>query len=254
MEQITSLKNEYIKQLCRLKTVSGRREQEAFMIEGQKLCEEAISSGQTIERCLFTQSVSKLPLLSSLPSDQLLLISDTVASKLSSLETAPGIFMVLKPKEISPPSDAPFILALDHLADPANLGAILRSAEAFGARMLFCSEGCVDLYSPKVLRGAMGSVFRVPVLRGDLISFINLKKEEGYRILGAGLNRHFTQLPDLSFQEPTVMVIGNESNGISVPVMSLCHGGVFIPMRGNNESLNAAVAASILLWEQSKWR
>ncbi len=252
MEQITSVKNEYIKELCRLNTAAGRRESGLFMIEGPKLCQEALRSGWSIEKCLVTSKEAESPLLAGLE-DRTVLITDPVAKKLSSMDTAPGIFMVLQQQTL--PAHSPdFILALDHLADPFNLGAILRSAEAFGVKQVFLSEGSVDLYSPKVLRGAMGSAFRVSVERGDLKSFLSAKKDDGYQILGAGLSRNYALLGDISFDTPTVMIIGNEANGITSEIMVLCDRGVFIPMQGQNESLNASVAASIILWEQSKWK
>ena len=253
MERITSLQNEYIKRLCKLHTAAGRKESGLFLAEGKKVCEEAIKSGLQIERCLVTEKESNSPLLSDLK-DKTVLIADPVAAKLSTMDTVPGLFMVLRQPKVTIPTEIPFILALDHLADPSNLGAILRSAEAFGAKMVFLSDGSVDLYSPKVLRAAMGSVFRVPVMRGSLSMFIEEQKSNGYRVLGAGLDRNYCQLPDVSFDTPTIMVIGNESNGITPQIISLCDSGVFIPMLGQNESLNAAVAASILLWEQSKLR
>lgn len=252
MEQITSVKNEYIKELCRLNTAAGRRESGLFAVEGPKLCAEVIRSGWQIERCLVTEKESANPILNGLE-DKTILISDAVAKKLSSMDTPPGIMMIVRQKE-HPLEQANFILALDHISDPFNLGAILRSAEAFGVKQVYLSEGSVDLYSPKVLRGAMGSAFRVSVEKGDLAAFLTKMKENGYQILGAGLDQNYQLLPDVSFQKPTVMVIGNEANGISPAIISCCDHGVFIPMSGENESLNAAVAASIILWEQSKWK
>lgn len=253
MERITSLQNEYIKQLCKLHSAAGRRESGLFLVEGQKLCAEAACSGWQIERCLITEKELEDPLVQRFP-EKTIVISDHIAKKLSTMDTVPGIFMVMR-QQNNPSVKAPdFILALDHLSDPSNLGAILRSSEAFGTGLLYLSEGSVDLYSPKVLRAAMGSVFRVPVQKGPLPRFLAQQKEGGYHILGAGLNRNYQLLPEISFQEPTVMVIGNESNGITDEVMAVCDSGVFIPMLGRNESLNAAVAASIILWEQSKWR
>ncbi|MBQ8600167.1 MAG: RNA methyltransferase [Clostridia bacterium] len=249
MEQIISVKNEYIKELCRLNTAAGRRESGLFLVEGSKLCEEAVKSGWSVEKCLATDREIRNPLLASF---ETIRISDAVAGKLSSMDTTPGLFMVVK-QQNRPVSEAPFILALDHLADPGNLGAVLRSAEAFGVKQVFLSNGSVDLYSPKVLRGAMGSAFRVPVQKGDLPAFLKEKRASGYQILGAGLDRNYHLLPEISFKEPTVMIIGNESGGISAETIELCDKGVFIPMKGQNESLNAAVAASIILWEQSKW-
>ena len=253
MDRITSNKNEYIKQLCRLHSAAGRKTSGLFLAEGRKVCEEAIKSNLKIERVLVTEKECSSPLLKDLE-DKTVLIADHVAEKLSTMDTVPGMFMVLHQQEHTIKKNPPFILALDHLSDPSNLGAILRSAEAFGAGLVYLSDGSVDLYSPKVIRAAMGSVFRAPVLRGPLSEFIREKKQAGYAILGAGLDRNYRQLPDISFDVPTVMVIGNESNGITPEIISVCDNGVFIPMLGENESLNAAVAASILLWEQSKWR
>ncbi len=254
MEQITSLKNEYIKELCRLKTSAGRKDTGLFIVEGRKLCQEALSAGWEIEKCLATESQIAFFLDAGLET-KTISISEGVSNKLSSMETSPGCFMVLHQQTLLPVSEYPaFILALDHLSDPANLGAILRSAEAFGADSIYLSEGSVDLYSIKVLRAAMGSAFRMPIQKGDLVAFLKEKKTEGYQILGAGLNRCYSELPKINFQTPTVVVIGNEANGICEEVMNACTQGLFIPMLGKNESLNAAVAASIILWEQSKWR
>lgn len=254
MDTITSLQNEYIKQLQKLKTASGRRKAGLFMVEGKKLCQEAIRSGQRITKCLVTKGESNHLFLQDLKEDQIIMISDAVAAKLSEMDTCPGIFMVIEIPKEQRVEKTPFILALDHLSDPANLGAILRSAEAFGVKQVYLSEGSVDLYSSKTLRGAMGSAFRVPLCRGNLSEMLIACKDQGYQILGAGLDRNFKELQDVSFEQPTVVVIGNEANGISDEILSLCDRGLFIPMMGENESLNAAVAASIILWEQAKWR
>ena len=253
MEQITSLQNEYIKRLCRLHTAAGRRESGLFLVEGHKLCEEVLSSGWDVDCCLLTERA-----ISSFPVDRYsvktILISDHIAKKLSTMDTVPGVFAVVHRQEKAIAANPTFILALDHLSDPSNLGAILRSAEAFGTELIFLSEGCVDPLSPKVIRAAMGSLFRAPLQRGSLPDFLAKKKSEGYRIIGAGLDRRYQELQSLSFNEPTVMIIGNESNGITPEIVALCDHGLFIPMLGQNESLNAAVAASIILWEQSKWK
>lgn len=254
MEKIESVKNEYIKWVCKLKTASGRKETGLFTVEGAKLCIEAINSGWKIDKCLATEAYLSLFQEANLEA-KTILISEAVSKKISAMDTAPGCMIILKQQDnILPMDQPPFILALDHLADPANLGAILRSAEAFGAGMIYLSEGSVDLYSLKVLRAAMGSAFRAPIRKGNLVAFLQEKRQQGYQILGAGLDRSFLKLPQVSFKSPTVVVIGNESNGITEEIMEQCSHGVFIPMIGKNESLNASVAASIILWEQSKWR
>ena len=252
-EQINSVKNEYIKQLTRLNTASGRRESGLFLVEGQKLCLEAIHSGFEIESMLITERIAETFDLSAFD-ERVIFISESVAKKLSSMDTPPGIFVVAKQQEQHTDENPRFILALDHISDPSNLGAILRSAEAFGVDTIYLSEGCVDFYSPKVIRSAMGSAFRVAGQKGDLPYYLVKQKSKGYHIFGAGLNRNFKLLGDVSFSDPTIMIIGNEANGLTEEVMNCCDHGVFIPMLGKNESLNAAVAASIILWEQSKWK
>ena len=115
------------------------------MVEGKKLCQEALRSGQRILKCLFTDTEAKNPLLDELKEDQKIYINDRIAQKLTDMETCPGIFMVIE-ITLAPIGNAPdFILALDHLSDPSNLGAILRSAEAFGVKLVYLSEGSVDL-------------------------------------------------------------------------------------------------------------
>lgn len=252
-EQISSVKNEYIKQLSRLNTASGRRESGLFLVEGQKLCMEVIQSGFKIESMLITERAAESFDLSKFDG-RILFISEPVAKKLSSMDTPPGIFAVAHQNDSIPADNPRFILALDHISDPSNLGAILRSAEAFGVDAIYLSDGCVDLYSPKVIRAAMGSAFRASVQKGNLPAYLKEQKKQGYHIMGAGLDRNFKLLGDISFSEPTIMIIGNEANGLTEEVMNCCDHGVFIPMLGKNESLNAAVAASIILWEQSKWK
>lgn len=251
-QRITSLQNEYIKSLCLLHHASERRKTGLFLIESAKLCEEALRSGWPVEQCLVTEKEANHPALNGV--ENKIVISEPIAKKLSSMDTPPGIFMVLRQQAAAPEADPDFILALDHLSDPSNLGAVLRSAEAFGAGLVFISDGSVDLYSPKTLRAAMGSAFRVPVMKGDLADFLLRRKKSGYSIYGAGLDRQYKNLPEISFNDPSIVVIGNESGGISPEIIRCCDSGLYIPMLGNNESLNAAVAASIILWEQSKWR
>ena len=251
--EIISPKNDYIKSICRLHTSAGRRESGLFLVEGHKLCHEVLRSNWEIVQCLVTQKESNKPFFEKYNGD-ITYISEAVSQKISTMDTAPGIYLIVRQKQDTEREIPKQVLALDHIADPTNLGAILRSAEAFGVELVYLSEGCVDIYSPKVLRAAMGSAFRVPFRYGSLEAFLTQQKEDQKIIYGAGLDRNYKELPDISFDHPSVVVIGNESNGISARIMDLCDQGLFIPMLGENESLNAAVAASIILWEQSKWK
>jgi len=140
------------------------------------------------------------------------------------------------------------IIALDNLQDPGNVGAIIRSCDAFAVDALLLSENCADINSPKVIRSAMGSAFRLPVCRGGLVESLRELKEKGFTVIGADLNDSAEKLGSFAFPEKCVVVIGGEGAGISAEVMNICDRQVYIPIK-NAESLNAAVAAGIIIYE-----
>lgn len=255
MKYIKSTTNPLIKSVARLLTTSGRKKSGKFIIEGRKLCLEALDSNILVEHCFILEGFDRPEILNKLENIQIIQVTLQVMKKMSSLTTAQDILMVAKiPEKTYKEQVCDVIIALDRVADPHNIGAILRTAEAFGINNIVMSPECADLYSTKVLRGAMGSVFRLNTQYTELISFLNLKKEQGYKILGAGINKQFLTVDKLISFEKSVIVIGNESTGISSPVMQVCDSGLFIPMIGKNESLNAAVAASIIMWEWQRQR
>ena len=144
-------------------------------------------------------------------------------------------------------------LALDGVQDPGNLGTIIRTADAFGADGIILSEGCPDCYSPKVLRSAMGSVFRLPIWTvRNLAQALEAMRQEGFTCFGAALDGTAIRLGEFSFPKRSVAVVGNEGNGISRPVLEVCQKTLYIPMKGEAESLNAGVASSLILWEMCR--
>jgi RNA methyltransferase, TrmH family len=134
-------------------------------------------------------------------------------------------------------------IALDQIQDPGNMGTIIRSAEWFGVKGIFCSEDCVEVYNSKVVQSSMGSVFRVPVYYLPLAAF--LKQHQSINTYAAVL--HGDDVYNKSFNDTSIIVIGNESKGISNPILSLCKHKITIPNFGEAESLNAAVSCSIIL-------
>lgn len=209
-------------------------------------------------------------------------VSDDVFACLSDTKTPQGILAVVKqlryrmedlmgnapapvPSAAARSSDAgresrtesgaaPLIVVLENIQDPGNLGTILRSAEAAGATGILLSRGCADLYNPKVTRSTMGSIFRVPfVCTDDLQGAVLRLKEQGVRVLAAHL-KGSADLYEESCAGPVAFLIGNESRGLSDETASLADRAVRIPMSGRVESLNAAVAASILLFEAKRQR
>ena len=253
MQRITSCQNNKISEVAKLKISKHRKNSKLFCAEGFKLTRELISCGFEIVYCFVHENcdISKLP--KQIDTDLVYVVNDSVMKKISDMSTSPEIVTVAKEKQADYVLDNEnFILALDAIQDPSNLGAILRSAEAFGVNTILLGEGCCDAFSPKTLRGAMGSVFRLNLVTVNLLNVLENYKDSGYDIIGAGLDRNYKTVDKLSQSEKKLLIIGNEGNGISKPVMDLCDFGIFIPMSGKNESLNAAVAASIIMWENKR--
>lgn len=249
MERITSVQNNKVKETAALKDTKTRKASGLFIAEGKKLVGELISCGIMPVRCFVKEGITPP---SELSSCEVYEVSENVMKKMSALTTPQDIIAVAKepePKEIENDS---FIVALDTIQDPLNMGAILRSAEAFGVKTVVLGQGCCDVYSQKTLRGAMGSVFRLNILPCDLVKYLTLKKSEGFCIIGTGLDKSYVTVDRLSESKNKVVVIGNEGNGISLQIRDICDFGMFIPMSGQNESLNAAVAASIIMWENQR--
>ena len=250
MERISSLQNPLIKQLKKLHTPAGRREQGLFLIEGIKLCREALANGVKIRYCFVSEDTQAIVLAEHCANAECYSVTTSVLEKLSTAKTPQGALMVAEiPQREATEITGRLVLALDGISDPANLGSMLRTAEAFGVTDILCSDQTVDLYSTKVLRGAMGSSFRVRIHRGNLaVRLVELQKD-GYEICATALSDESVLLHKMEFSPKTVIVIGNEGNGVSEEILRLANKTVLIPMAGQNESLNAAAAAAVVLWQ-----
>lgn len=249
MERITSVQNNKIKQAVSLCDARTRKKSGLFIAEGRKLVAELLDCGITPIRC-FIKEGTKVP--AGLDGCEVYSVTDSVIKKISAMTTPQDIIAVAKEPDEREFYSGSFILALDSIQDPSNMGAILRSAEAFGVKDVAVGDGCCDIYSQKTLRGAMGSIFRLGIHRVCLTDFLPAKKAAGFDIIGTGLDKSFTTVDRLCMSEKKVVVIGNEGNGISDSVKAVCDFGMYIPMSGQNESLNAAVAASIIMWENKR--
>lgn len=243
-QAITSRENQLVKQAASL--LGGRRAREeagAFVCEGPVMLSEARRSGARILRvfCL-EELVSSLPELSC-PVHP---VNDSVMKKLSDVSSPQGIVFLCALPEERPLSGTRF-LALDELRDPGNLGTILRTADAFGADGILLLGDCADPYSPKVARATMGSLFRVPLYRCGMEEF---RRQVHVPCYTAVLDADSRPVSEVSLSRACV-VIGNEAHGVSSAVRAQCDGAVNIPIRGA-ESLNAAVAAAIFLYEMAR--
>lgn len=253
MEKITSSQNKTVKNTVKLKQAKQRHECGLFIAEGIKLIRELVSAQYKIRYCFVNEKADLSELPAAIDCNTVFISPQNVMQKISSFTTPQDFIAVCEIKETDIiDTDDIFILALDNIQDPSNIGAILRSAEAFGVKTVVLSVDCCDPYSPKALRAAMGSTFRLKLIRTQLTDFLNHKKKQGYDIIGTGLDKNFKTIDKLCQSYKKAVVIGNEGNGISSEIMQICSFGMYIPMDGKNESLNAAVAASIILWENKR--
>lgn len=253
MKRISSVHNTIVTETAKLKITKERKKSALFCAEGYKLIGELISCNYEIVHCFISESADINSLPKEIDTDKIYLVSEQILKKISSMTTPSEIIAVAKEKkELSDYADNKCILALDCIQDPSNLGAIFRSAEAFGINTVLLGEGCCDAFSAKALRSSMGSVLRLNIVNVPLDNELFKLKNKKYTIIGTGLDRNYRTVDKLSDYDKKVIVIGNEGNGISSKVEACCDFGMFIPMTGKNESLNAAVAASIILWEEQR--
>ncbi len=230
-------------------------------IEGVKLLEEALRSGQHPESVFFSESARPLAekLLPQINArTETLVLPNALFNSMVPSDAPQGVAALLKLRTFSAAqllersSDGPLIVAAG-LQDPGNLGTILRSAEAFGAAGVFLTEGTVSPYNSKVLRGSAGSIFRLPFLQISSAELIPLMRARGIRLLATSSHQG-TPLPRISWTPPAAIFIGNEGAGLSRELTRQMDETLAIPHAAQVESLNAGVAASIVLYEWARSR
>lgn len=255
---ITSKDNAKIKRVAALcSSAKKRREEGLFLLEGTRLCAEALREDIEVLEVFYTASVlksdadlvQKLCGISTF-SDE---VSDTVFAKMSDTCSPQGILLTARFKgEIAVPKSGKFI-AFERVQDPSNLGAASRTAEALGFAGIILSSTSVDPYSPKSLRASMGALLRLPVITvGDFSATIIEYKSRGFKVSGTVVDADATPINKVSFGENEIAVIGNEAAGMTEGAKSLCDRLITIPMAGRAESLNAGAAAAIVMWEMCR--
>ena len=254
---ITSTSNSKIKLVRALQTQTRKRKQENnFIAEGIRLIEEALAVQWPLELILYDQTLSDrgMTLLESLPSEVSSLayeVTPEIMADISDTETPQGILAVLKTRALPLPDAPTFLILADQVRDPGNMGTILRTAEATGAEGVLLSPGTVDVFSPKVIRAGMGAHFHLPIHHlpwQDIHQYLN-----GLPIFLATSERG-SPLWETNFSQPCTLLIGGEAFGASPLGEEMATHQVTIPMAGRAESLNAAVAAGILMAEVMRQR
>lgn len=260
MEKITAKDNEKIKRYAKLASQKkARDEQGLFVIEGIKLFEEAVRSNVEMEQIFLSEGF--LPrwecLQKPCPMPPAFLISEAVERKIAASPSPQGIYAVCKkldkPLNLGKIDNNGKFIALWNLQDPGNVGTIFRAADAMRISGIIVSENCCDLYNLKTIRSAMGSLFRMPFVIADMESFLR-EHEDTLHSYAAVVDKDALPLPNANFSGGSVVVIGNEGNGLSPEQASCCQDRLTIPMPGSAESLNAAMAATIIIWEMAKSR
>ncbi len=253
MEKITSKNNSIIKDTKKLITSSKARAQcGEFVLEGARLCFDVLNSVYGIKNLFITEKIfEKYPLEISAMIDKAersYMVSEEVAEKLSDTENPQGIFAVCPMIKQNGKPQSQKLLALDNVQDPANMGAIIRTAEALGIEEII-AYNCCDIYNSKVLRASMGSVLREKIFVCDNLEECLKELKSEYRVYSSVPSREAKKITEIDFSKSCVCVIGNEANGVEDNIKAISDKLITIPMLGNAESLNASVAASIIMWE-----
>jgi RNA methyltransferase, TrmH family len=232
----------WVKSLHQKKT---RQETALFFAEGKKMVEEALASGLDVRALFTTDAVFSERFPSAF------LLKDREMAQISALSEPPGYLVVLaQPKVTQALSEQKKIIVLDGIADPGNLGTILRTADWFGIRHVVLSDDCVELYNPKVVQSSMGSIFRMEASRCILSEKIPVLKKAGFAVAGADLKGD--SIYSATWPEKMALLMGSESHGIRPEVSALLSHRIHIPGAGMAESLNASVAAGIIMAEWFK--
>jgi TrmH family RNA methyltransferase len=257
---ITSVHNPRVQEVRRLQAqAKWRRERQAFVIEGVRLAEEALAAEWEAKLALYTNQLDERGTAvvrqletRGVPAE---LVNQAVMKSVSETETPQGLLVVLNLSTISIPAPLHFLLILDGLRDPGNLGTILRTAAAAGVQAVILAPGCADAWSPKVLRAGMGAHFRLPIQALGWEEIRQLVKGSSEH-LKVYLADSAAGLPytDADFCTPSALIVGGEAAGAGSESTTLADAPVHIPMPGGSESLNAGVAASILLFEVLRQR
>ncbi len=256
IKEISGKDNRILKTLRGLKTRNGRKKLGLYFVEGERIVKDTLSfAADNICFVVFSSSYfesDKDFCLSLENKAECYLISDRLFKEVSDTTTPQGILMVLSARNSSIDDFSPGgnILILDSVQDPGNMGTIIRTAEAMGISSLFLTKGSTDIYSPKVLRSAMGSAFRTNFYFIDTEDLYTLK-EQGYKLYSAALSDSSVSLENVKCEEKAAIIIGNEANGISDEILEISDYLIKIPMSGKIESLNAAIAAAIVMYHFS---
>lgn len=254
MEKITSKNNIIVKDTKKLFTSSkARYENHLFALEGARLCFDVLNSVYEPDTLLFTEDIyaryqDEIDAL-SIKAKRTFLIDGQVSEKLSETKSPQGVFLTVKMKNNGEMFACGKIVALDNVQDPANVGAIIRSAEALGIDGVV-TYNCCDVFNSKAVRASMGSILRMNIVDSDNLEQTLIQmKTQGFKVYSTVPSSSAVKITEADFTGNAVSVIGNEANGVEENIKAVSDDLITIPMLGRAESLNAGVAAAITMWE-----
>lgn len=262
--QITSAQNNRVKEWAQLLHKKGRDRQNRYLVEGIHLVQEAVRSNMPIESIVY--SIDR-----GIPSEigqafdfeaEWIGVSEAVLEKCTDTSSPQPVFAVIR-KRLSSVEDllggadegvnASLVVVVDGVQDPGNLGTIIRSADAVGASGILIGPGSADVLNPKAVRATMGSLFHLPIVEARLEDALPQARERGWQIISTDLDAE-SNCYECDFRRPTWIIVGNEGSGVSEIARSFVGRRVTIPMPGQAESLNVAMAATVLLYEALRQR
>lgn len=258
MYLITSKDNGNIKEIKKLKEKKYRLENKKFIIEGFRFLAEGLKSNFEIDKIVVRESsLEKFKLkfqiyLNNLD-ENIIVLSDNLFKSIASTENSQGVLATVKMKAYNYTMEAGMYVLVDKVQDPGNLGTIIRTAHSAGCKGVILTKDTVDLYNEKTLRSTMGSIFNLPIILDDKLTFTKGLMEKGFNLICSSLQTNLN-FYDVNLTHNSIIAVGNEGNGISEEILNMATTKVKIPMLGSTESLNVGIAASIMIYEGVRQR
>lgn len=249
MEKITSRHNSYIRTLRELAADGAcRRERGEYLCDGAKLLREALACGAYVRSVLWREEARDLPELGD--AAQYVAPSE-LFDYASPMKNSPGPLFTVAIRGCAKPGTLRNALVLEGVQDPGNVGTVIRTANAFGVDAVILTGGCADPYHPKTVRATMGAIFRQRILQLELAGLGGFLRDLSLPLYAAALDDAAKDLRQIPLRRAAVAV-GSEGRGLSAALLELCEERIVIPMQPGSESLNAAVAASVIMWEMTR--
>ncbi|MED3661981.1 RNA methyltransferase [Ureibacillus sp. FSL K6-8385] len=250
MKRIESVQNAQVKHWKKLVTSRKERDKTGeYIVEGFHLVEEALKNKDQVIHLIIREGTA-LPRQWPLDDVALVEVTEKVAKEIAETETSQGVFAHCKQTVFTGADQAKWtkLLLIDSVQDPGNIGTMIRTADAAGIDAVVLGKGCADAYNPKTLRSAQGSHFHLPVIRGDLSEWIGILKQREIPVYGTALE-NAVDYREVEKPERFALLVGNEGSGVQKELLEKTDQNVIIPILGQAESLNVAVAAGILLYK-----